>query len=106
MEMRHLYLPYCIEKQPDGRWVVLNRRYKQLGVNTSEWADYANPLYTTAIKGLTAAKMQALCAPGSHLSETRVYLYNDATCPTDSAANWSAYAARLQILMKLQLADH
>lgn len=103
MNMRHLYLPYCLDKQADGRWIVLNRQYNPVGMNTTERADYADPLHTVAIKGMTTAQMQELCAPGSAVTSTRVYLYNDATSPTTSAANWSAYTARLKLLMEMPL---
>ena len=36
-DFRAVYFPYCIEKQADGTWVVLNRQYKPVGFNTSDF---------------------------------------------------------------------
>jgi hypothetical protein len=35
-----VFFPYCIEKQRDDSWVVLNRQYKPVGFNTSEYISY------------------------------------------------------------------
>lgn len=99
-EVRHIYLPYCIDLMPDGRYVVLNRNYKPVGMNTNAWVDYADP-HLVAIKGLGPATREKLSAPGSRLTAERVYLYNDGCTPTDSAEAWSAYSERLRLLAKL-----
>jgi hypothetical protein len=33
-DFRSIYLPYCLDKQADGSWLVLNREYKPVGFNT------------------------------------------------------------------------
>lgn len=35
-----VFLPYCLQKQSDGQYVVLNRQYKKLGFKTLEHIDY------------------------------------------------------------------
>lgn len=39
-DFRASYLPYCLIRQADGRYAVVNRRYKPLGYITSDWVDY------------------------------------------------------------------
>jgi len=103
-ELRHVYLPYCIERVADGRYIVLNRWYKPVGINTREWVDYTDP-YLVKLRALSPATLAKLCAPGSVLRDDKVWLYNDGCVPTDSAAHWAAYAARLATLAKLTLKE-
>lgn len=32
--IRAIYFPYCIQKQANGNWLVLNRNYKSIGFNS------------------------------------------------------------------------
>ena len=41
-DFRAVFMPYCIERQPDGRYVVLNRAYKPLGFFTSDYIRYSD----------------------------------------------------------------
>ncbi|WP_076458946.1 hypothetical protein [Sphaerotilus natans] len=102
-EFRHVFLPYCLERQADGRWAVLNRKYKPVGMHTSAYVKYEDPYLIRFKSPLTSATLQALCAPGSEWSETKVWLYNDGCIPTDSAAHWTAYQKRLERLANLQI---
>lgn len=101
-EFRHVFLPYCLEQQPDGRWIVLNRNYKPLGVFGSEWVKYEDHPSLTPI-ALAPEVMAALCAPGSRCTDKRLFLYNDRCTPTDSAAHWAGYQARLEVLARASL---
>lgn len=100
-ELRQTHLPYCLSKQADGRYVVVNRRYKPLGFTTKEWVKYEEHPVGWALKGLTAKRIAALSWSGSE-SADMIYLYNDGCIPTDSAAHMAAYCKRLALLMKLQ----
>lgn len=99
---RHLFLPYCLERQPDGRYAVLNRKYKPMGINGPAWVVYADHNAVFKIKGLTAAKAAKISHDGS-TDLARIWLYNDGCVPTDSSAHWDAYTRRLQELAKLKL---
>ena len=35
-------LPYCLERLADGRYVLLNRSYKPVGMTTTDWVDYTD----------------------------------------------------------------
>ena len=38
-EFRLVYLPYCLQLQDDGSYLVLNRRYKPVGITRTDWID-------------------------------------------------------------------
>lgn len=56
------------------------------------------------LKGLTALRAKKMSWKGDESLE-RIYLYDDGSVPTDSAANWKAYTARLEVLAKLTVVD-
>jgi hypothetical protein len=97
------FLPYCIDRQPDGRYAVLNRDYKPVGMNLprKEFVKYEEHPCLVRLPGLTPAKAAQLSAAGDG-ALARVYLYSDATSPLLSDANWLAYSKRLQLLATLQ----
>ena len=53
-DFRSVNLPYCLKKQPDGKYVVLNREYKPIGFKTKDWVGYEQYPVAVKIKGLTA----------------------------------------------------
>ncbi len=99
-DFRAVFLPYCLDKQPDGRYAVLNREYKPVGFFTKEWITYAEHPVLVKLRGITptlAAKLS-----WEHSKDTsRVYLYNDASSPVLSKANMRAYLDKLELLAKL-----
>ena len=102
-DFRAVFLPYCLEKQADGRYAVLNREYKPVGFFTREWIDYAKHPVLVKLKGLTSARAGRLSHNGS-ADIDRIFLYNDGSNPVRSAANMRAYLARIEILAKLAVA--
>jgi hypothetical protein len=102
-ELRQRAFPYCIQRLADGRYILLNRRYKPLGWPGATWVDYeAHP---SAVKiRVTTATARKLSYQGSTDTDA-IYLYNDGCVPTRSAAHMRAYLARLAVLMKLRLRD-
>jgi len=102
-DIRCVHLPYCLKKQDDGTYVVLNREYKPLGFKTRAHVDYASYPIGVRIKGMTARAAAKISYEGS--SDVRnIYLYNDACVPTGSAAHMDAYLKRLAHLAKFKLA--
>lgn len=99
-DFREVYFPYCIEKQADGTWVVLNRQYKPVGFNTSEFIHYKEFPVSSKLKGIGQVIMKKLSYSGE-VEGDRVYLYNDGCVPTQSAANMNSYLKKLAILAKL-----
>jgi len=99
-EFRRIYLPYCIERVEGLGHVVLNRLYKPLGTLDRAHVDYAP--HAVRFKGLTPLKAGKISHNGSENTD-KVYPYADASAPTRSAANWTAYQARLAVLSKLRV---
>ena len=103
-DCRFIHLPYCIKKLPSGKHVVLNRRYKPLGFQTTEHFDYEAYPITIKFKRLTGKTAAKLSYEGSENTDF-IYLYNDGCVPTASAEYMRQYLERLGILAKLKLED-
>jgi hypothetical protein len=99
---RHMYLPYCLMRLEDGSYVVTNRRYKPIGMTTTDHVTYEDLEVRVRFKRLTVATARALDHAGRESLE-RIYLYNDGCIPTSSDANWTAYSRRLQRLAGLKV---
>lgn len=97
-EFRHIFLTYCLERQPDGRYLALNRRYQPFGLDgPSRIEGEELPKGFKFKRSLSARQIAALSFDGD-ASPERIYLYNDGCIPTDSPAHWAAYSARLERL--------
>lgn len=97
-EFRQLFLIYCLDLQPDGSYVALNRRYKPVGFASTEHIKYEDfPVRFKFKRALSASQIAALSFNGDTDAE-RIYLYNDGCIPTLSAADWAAYSAKLERL--------
>ena len=101
-DFRAVYFPYCIEKQADGTWVVLNRQYKPVGFNTGDFIRYEEFPISAKLKGIGPRVMKKLSYSGEAQGD-RVYLYNDGCVPTHSTADMNSYLKKLAILAKLGL---
>lgn len=101
MNVRAVYFPYCIEKQKDGSWVILNRNYKPVGFNTADFVKYEEYPVSMRIKGLSPATLKKLSCKEEEPGD-RVYLYNDVCIPTDDAKSMSGYLKKLEILLRLK----
>lgn len=95
-------MPYCLIRQDDGSYVITNRRYKPVGMTSTDHVDYDAHPVRVKFKRFTAATARKLDCKGRD-DVSRVYLYNDGCVPTNSQADWDAYSARLQALAKLQV---
>ena len=102
-DFRAIYLPYCIQHQEDGSWLVLNRQYKPVGFNTDDHLKYEDFPVSTKFKGLGPAKLAKLSYTGK-VEGNRVYLYNDGSNPLLSDSNMKAYLSKLETLAKLSVA--
>ncbi len=100
----HTHFPYCIKKLPDESFVVLNRDYKPLGFNTKDHLAYEQYPIAVRFARLVPATVAKLSVHG-HTDTDFIFLYDDGSIPTESAANMKAYLARLEILSKLKFKD-
>lgn len=96
-----LFLPYCLQKQSDGRYVVLNRRYKPLGFNTLKHIDYEEYPICVKLKEIDS-KIAANLSWNGDSNTDSIYLYNDGCIPTNSYENMKNYLKRLEILAKIK----
>lgn len=97
-EFRRIFLIYCLQRLADGSYIALNRLYKPLGVASSAWVEYESaPGRFKFKRALSERQIVALSHKGDASAEC-IYLYADGSVPTDSAAHWAAYSARLQRL--------
>lgn len=102
MEFRHQFLIYCLKRTADGRYAVLNRRYKPIGFGTMEWVNYEDYPILIKFKRLTAPTIIKLSSYGDPNAD-EIFLYSDKCIPTRSAAHMRAYLDRIALLAKLQL---
>lgn len=103
-ELRHTHFLYCLDRQEDGSYVLLNRNYKPLGFMTDEYVQYEEHPVGVKLKGLGPKSAAKISYSGDESLE-RIYLYNDGCIPTHSPANMKAYLSRLGIVMKLGISD-
>lgn len=100
MELRSTHFPYCVQRLKDGRYIPLNRYYKPLGIQSSEWVNYETHPGATSIK-ITPATAKKISWNSSDDLES-IFLYNDGCVPTDGAVHMAAYCKRLAVLMKIK----
>jgi len=97
-----VYLPYCLEKQEDGSYIVLNREYKPLGFNSKEHFTYEDYPIRSKIKSLTTNTIKKIGYNGV-IKDSRIYLYNETANPTKSKANMVKYLEKLEILARYKV---
>lgn len=100
-DFRSVHMPYCLKKQPDGTYVVLNREYKPLGFNTHKHVEYENYPIKAKIKITAATAKKLSCHGDTDISS--IFLYDDGCIPTSNAANMNNYLDRLKALAKLKV---
>lgn len=101
-DFRAVFLPYCLQKQPDGRYAILNRRYKPVGFMTKDHIKYEEYPVCAELKGIGSATAAKLSYKGDSDTDT-IYLYDDGCVPTQSAEHMKKYLQRLEILAKLEV---
>ena len=99
-DFRSVFLPYCIEKQTDGRYAVLNREYKPVGFCTRDHIQYDKYPVLVKFKRFTKATAAKLSWEGKGDVE-RIFLYNDGCVPTASASAMRKYLDKLTILARI-----
>ena len=101
-DYRAVYMPYCLQKQKDGRYAVLNREYKPLGFKTSEWINYDEYPVCTNIKDIGPAIAKKLSYDGCEDID-QIYLYNDGCNPINDKKHMAAYFKKLELLATIQV---
>ena len=96
---RRIHLPYCLKRMAIGLYIILNREYKPLGMDTTERVNYED--YSHVSLRITPHIAAQLSARESDDIDD-VYLYNDGCIPTRSAANMRCYEERLALLEEVR----
>lgn len=99
--LRRAFFPYCLDRQGNGTYVLLNRRYKPVGITLTSWVRYDDFPVAVRLRGMRPSVAAKLSVHGDP-DVNRIYLYDDATNPEGSAANTRAYMERLAYLMELK----
>lgn len=100
---RQIHMPYCIKKNEDGAYIVLNREYKPLGFSDGRHVNYED--YPIAVKyKISKVTAKKISYDGSENTD-RIYLYNDGCLPERSKKNMDSYLEKLRILAKFQRTD-
>lgn len=100
-DLRTVAFPYCLQRLGDGRYVLLNRKFKPIGFVTSDWVTYETQPVAVRLPGLTPARAAKLSYAGKPDLDT-IYLYKDGCVPTASVAAMRDYLKRLELLMRLK----
>lgn len=109
-------LPYGMNKNSKGEWMLFNREYAPIGWNKNEPAENVVhnggntnlPVYTK-YKGLTDNIIGKRFGNGNNVKFdengriTRIFFYPDRTNPTNNSANWDDYFESIKWLSKFQV---
>ena len=101
-DYRAVFMPYCLHKQEDGRYAVLNREYKPVGFNTSDWINYDDYPVCVNIKDLESSTAKRLSCSGSEDTDD-IFLYNDGCNPVKDEDYMADYLEKLELLAKMQV---
>ncbi len=100
---RRVFLPYCLKRLADGRYIVLNRQYKPLGVRSSEHVVYEDHPTAGRIE-ITPEQAVGLSWDGSNdLDLIRLYNGESVDAVDGNTEHLKAYQLRLERLMHLKV---
>ena len=91
-----IHKPYCLEHLGGNRWVLLNRYYKPLGMDTKKHIDYL----PHAIEIKQNLPVEKITWNWTGMLDNRgiIYLYNDSCPPWKNKESKTKYKERLQAL--------
>lgn len=101
-ELRRTHFPYCLRKQPDGSYVLLNRKYKPIGFLTQEHVAYEDHPVGMQLKGLGPKLAEVLDVNG-RADPDSIYLYDNGSRPTKNEACMNDYLKKLGLLMTIKV---
>lgn len=100
--IRCVHFPYCIIKQENGNYIILNRLYKPLGFISHKWVQYSDYPIEFKFAHLTSRTAQKLSYKNSP-DKDNIYLYNDGCNPFYNQTDMEKYMQRLNHLYKLKI---
>jgi hypothetical protein len=96
--LARIALPYCVQRQADGSYILLNRNYKPLGFANREHVRYEDYPIRFRFRRLLSKTKNKIHEGTDH---EQIYLYSDGTRPWSSKKNMKEYLQRLESLMSL-----
>ena len=102
-EMREVFFPYCLKRQSDGRYALLNRRYKPVGFFTGGWVKHDG--HPILVNMRITPKMAASVSWEKSPKTDAIFFYNDGCIPTRSTEAMAAYLDRISRVMKWKIRD-
>ncbi len=73
------FLPYCIQRQEDGRYAILNREYKPIGFWSYKHVKYEDYPVLVKIRSLTPKQATLISVHGKPETH-QIYLVRPAEC--------------------------
>ncbi|WP_321868635.1 hypothetical protein [Paraburkholderia tropica] len=95
-DFRWVFMPYCLQKLPDGRYIILNRDYKPLGTTSREWVDYET--HPSAVRMNISSKTAASLSTHAKPDTDQIFLYDDSSSPVHGAQQMRDYMEKLSRL--------
>lgn len=108
-------MPYCLKRNTQNEWVMLNKQYLPLGWNNPEVSEsiekdsaYANfPVYT-AYEDLNNDVIKEIAGDFTLYTDdngniNQFYLYSSSNMPTNTASSWNDYTKRIKRLSSLKV---
>lgn len=82
VHIRRMFLPYCIQRRKDGKYVLLNRGYKLLGDTSGHLVDYDVAPGAIEVEPHTLKKLEERfagmqCEYDRHGHIDRLFFYRD-----------------------------
>lgn len=100
-DFRCVHLPYCLARQKNGTYVILNRNYKPIGFKTNEHLNYSDYPVEVKFKRFTSATAKILSWNKSPDIDS-VLLYDGNRDIANSSEYMQDYLKRLEHLAKLK----
>ena len=98
--LRRTHFPYCLKKQDNGKYIILNRLYKPLGFCTKDYIVYEEyPIEFETIR-LTKSQIEKLT---KNAVDEFIFLYDDNCVPTHSVAKMNEYLEKLRVLAQVKV---
>ena len=100
-DFRSVFMPYCLKRQKDGRYAVLNREYKPVGFWTAAFIDYEE--HPVLVRMRITEKQAAKISYNGSTNIDEIFLYDDGCIPTSSKQAMAAYLERIERLMRYKI---
>ncbi len=107
-DIRAVCFPYCIRKDENWCITLLNRRYKPIGFNTSEFVEYEDYPIKMKVHPSSWRKLKRrLCVAQETAShDDDIFLYHDGVHPLSSKEKMAIYLKKLDVLMSTDITHH